>query len=79
VYDAILEKVMAGQANVENDLRDANSLSLLYADLARVHRAAGALDKAEAIEARRVALWTRWREKLPNNPFVRRQLAPTTR
>ena len=76
-YNELLDKVMAGEPDVENDLRNANSLSLLYGDLARLHRLSGAIDKAEATEAKRTALWSHWNRKLPDNPFVLRRLAST--
>ena len=73
-YDQLLAKVMAAKPEVDDDLRAAYSLSLLYRDQARLHRVAGAADRAAAINAKRVALWKQWSEKLPDNPFVLRQL-----
>ena len=74
-YDQLLKGVMAARPDVENDLRDANNLSLLYEDFARLHRLIGATENAKAIETERTELWSRWNRKLPNNPFVLRQLA----
>jgi len=74
-YKDLLERVMVGRPDVEHDLRDAYGLSLLYQDFARVHRAAGTPDEADALDARRLALWRQWNQTRPNNPFVRRQLA----
>lgn len=74
-YDRLLEKIIAAKPDVEEDLRAAYSLSLLYREQARLHRLAGAPDKAEAVDATRLAMWKQWSEKLPNNPFVLRQLA----
>jgi tetratricopeptide (TPR) repeat protein len=76
-YEQLLEKVMAAKPDVDNDLRDAYSLSLLYQDLFRLYRPNGALSKAEAIEAARLALWKQWSAKLPDNAFVLKQLAAT--
>jgi tetratricopeptide (TPR) repeat protein len=78
-YDELLERVMAASPDVDGDLRAAYSLSLLYRDCARLHRLAGASDSAESVEAKRLAIWTRWNEKLPRNPFVLRQLAADDR
>ena len=74
-YEQLLEKVMAGTPDVEHDLRDAYSLSLLYEDLGRLYRVNAASDKADATDAKRRALWTHWNEARPGIPFVLRQLA----
>jgi len=74
-YTVVLDKVMSAKPDVEHDLRDAYGLSLLYRDFARVHRAAGTRDEADALDARRLALWQQWNQTHPNNPFVLRQLA----
>ncbi len=47
---------MADTPDVEHDLRDANSLSLLYRDFARLYRDAGGSAEADALDARRLAL-----------------------
>ena len=74
-YEALVEKVLAAKPDVEHDLREANSLSLLYQDAARVHRAAGAIAHADAFDAKRIGLWQQWLQTHPNNAFVLRQLA----
>jgi hypothetical protein len=57
------------------DLRHANGLSRIYRDLGNLHRRAGHSAKADALDQRRLDLWRYWDHKLPNNPFVQRQLA----
>jgi len=74
-YGDLVGLVMAAAPDVDNDLRDANSLSLLYEDAARVHRAAGASADAGALDAKRRAIWERWNQTHPDNQFVRLQLA----
>ena len=74
-YEQLLEKVMATRPDVERDLRDAYSLALLHADLARLHRSAGAHDRANALDDRTRTMWSGWNRSRPNNPFVLRQLA----
>jgi tetratricopeptide (TPR) repeat protein len=74
-YTDLLAKVMAAKPDIERDLRDANSLSLLYQDFARLYRDAGESAEADALDARRLALWQRWNVAQPNNPFVLRQLS----
>jgi hypothetical protein len=39
-----------------------------------LHRRMGRTDKAEPLEADRLDLWQHWNRKLPNNPFVHREL-----
>ena len=73
-HEELLQKVMAAKPEADQDLRDAYSLSLLYASLSRLQQATGAPDKAAQSEALRIALWNDWNRRLPNNPFVRRQL-----
>jgi serine/threonine-protein kinase len=74
-YEGLLEKVLAAKPDIEHDLRDAYSLSLLYEGLARLYRANAAMDGARATDAKRRAIWTQWNEARPGNLFVRRQLA----
>jgi tetratricopeptide (TPR) repeat protein len=74
-YEQLLGQILAGKPDVEHDLRETYALSLLYEDLARLHRAAAAPAAADAAEAKRRALWSRWNEARPGNPFVLRQLA----
>jgi serine/threonine protein kinase/tetratricopeptide (TPR) repeat protein len=78
-YESLLAKVTAAAHNIGGDLRDAHALSLLYRDAARVHRTAGAADRATDLERRRAALWLQWSRTQPNNGFVRRQLAEAVR
>jgi hypothetical protein len=66
---------MATQPDVEHDLRNANSISWLYRDLARLHRSRGASDKAKVLHEKIRAIWRGWDQARPNNPFVLRQLA----
>jgi len=66
--------VMAAGPDIEHDLRDANSLSLLHRDFASLYRDAGRSAEADALDARRLALWQQWNGTHPDNPFVLRQL-----
>jgi tetratricopeptide (TPR) repeat protein len=75
-YEALLEKVLASQPDVQNDLREAYGLSLMYENLAERQRALGATTQADDSDAKRLALWKHWNGKLPQNPFVLRQLEP---
>ena len=74
-YEELLEKVKASNPYPETDLRHANGLSRIYRDLANLHRRASHTAQAGALDRRRLELWRCWDLKLPNNTFVRRQLA----
>ncbi|MGE0360334.1 MAG: protein kinase [Vicinamibacterales bacterium] len=74
-YQTLLTQVTQTKADVDHDLRDANSLALLYEGLARLHRASGDTGQAAALDGKRLALWQHWDRTLPDNPFVQRRLA----
>lgn len=76
-YEQLLDKVMASKPEPLTDLRDAAKLSRLYEASAGLYRRAGQTERAESMETRRLELWRHWDRKLPNNAFVRRQLAAT--
>jgi tetratricopeptide (TPR) repeat protein len=73
-YEALLAKVRASDPKPETDLRHANNLSRIYHDLAELHRRAGDAAQASMLEQQRLDLWRFWDHKLPNNPFISRQL-----
>src|SRR5215472_7595205 len=75
LYEELLDKVMAAKPDALNDLRDAPKLSQIYEALAQLYRRTGDVVKAETLEDRRRQLWQHWDRKLPNNPFVLRQIA----
>ena len=79
LYQKLIGQVMAGAdpTMIQDDLRNAPRISLLYESLTRLYRLSGQVAKAEAITERRLALWQYWYRKLPENAFVRRQLAAT--
>jgi tetratricopeptide (TPR) repeat protein len=74
IYQQLLDKVLATNPDVFNDLRDAPKLSRIYAALATLYRRTSDLAAARVMTARRVELWRSWQQKLPQNPFIRRQL-----
>ena len=71
---ATARQVLATNPDVFNDLRDAPKLSRIYTALALLYRRTGDAASARVLTARRVELWRSWQQKLPQNPFVRRQL-----
>ena len=74
-YRELLEKIMASKPSPYTDLRDANSISVIQAALSTLERNAGHSDAVAALDRSRRELWQQWDKKLPNNSFVRRQLA----
>jgi serine/threonine protein kinase len=81
-YRQLLEKLMAGGANLQNDLRDAICLSRTWTALANLLRRAGRTNEAGQLEAQRAELWSHWKGKLSNADFLFRQsldqIAPST-
>jgi tetratricopeptide (TPR) repeat protein len=75
IYRKLLDQVLAANPKSETILADAFHLSNIYAATAVLHRRTGQADLASALEARRLELWRLWERKLPNNPFVLRQIA----
>jgi serine/threonine-protein kinase len=75
VGEELLGSVMRATLEPLADLRDAPSLSRLYAALERLHRRTGNNTRAEQLRTARLELWQHWSDRLPDNPFVRQQLA----
>ena len=78
-YDELLGKTLAAKSEPESSLGDAVYLSHIYATMARLNRRDSRNDRAAALEAQQLELWKHWDAKLPNNSFVRRQLASANR
>jgi len=74
-YRELLAKVMASSPDPWNDLEDAYHLSSHYAAMGAILGRVGLTDEAASFEGRRLGLWQHWNQKLPNNPFVIRQMA----
>ncbi|HTB13079.1 MAG TPA: serine/threonine-protein kinase [Bryobacteraceae bacterium] len=73
-YQELYRKIMASNPDPQNDLLNSVYVSRLHISLAALLRRLGRKDQAEPLEAGRLELWECWNRKLPNNPFVRRQL-----
>jgi hypothetical protein len=73
-YEEFLQKIMASKPEPETSLPDAARLSHIYMAIARLDRRSGRKDLATALDSRRLELWRHWNVRLPNNPFVMRQL-----
>jgi tetratricopeptide (TPR) repeat protein len=74
IYQELFRKIMASNPDPQNDLLNSVSVSRLHASLAMLLRRMGRGDEAVPLEAGRLELWRHWNRKLPNNPFVHRQL-----
>jgi tetratricopeptide (TPR) repeat protein len=74
-YQLLLDRIAASNPKPDSSLPDATDLSNIYTGIAVLHRRAGDTRSAADFETRRLDLWRRWDHKLPNNAFVRRQLA----
>ena len=74
IYQELFRKIMASNPDPQNDLLNSVYVSRLNASLATLLRRTGRGDKAVPLEADRLELWRYWNRKLPNNPFVLRQL-----
>jgi hypothetical protein len=77
MYRDLLDKIMASQPDPQNDLSHAHSLSRIYLASARLLLNTASRAEAERLDAQRLELWRVWNAKLPNNPYVQRQLAVT--
>jgi tetratricopeptide (TPR) repeat protein len=74
-YRGLIEKVMVSNPDPAHDLRNATLLSGDQFALAGVLHRLRLTSEAGKIESDRQELWQGWNQKLPNNPFVLRQIA----
>ena len=75
IYEDLLTRIWASEPKPDAILADAIRLSHVYTVMAELDRRIGRSDAAYSYETRTIELWQRWDAKLPNNGFVRRQLA----
>ncbi len=73
IYRELLDR--ARGAKPETSLIDAVNLSNIYRSMAALYSRGRHADLVSAMETRRLDLWRQWDRKLPNNAFVRRQIA----
>jgi len=78
LYEQLLGKVMATDADPLSDLRDAPQFSGMYEALAMLYNRTGDPAKAAAMNSRRAELWRHWQFALPNNSFVQGELSAAT-
>jgi tetratricopeptide (TPR) repeat protein len=75
VYEDLIGKVMASRPDPTNDLPHATSLSRLYERLGDLHRRNAHPELAQALAAKRREIWDAWARRLPQNPYIQKQLA----
>lgn len=72
-YHQLLDKLVAWEPDLQNDLRDATCIARSWTGLAILLRRAGRVDEAARLEKRRAELLSHWKTKLPNGDFLIRQ------
>jgi serine/threonine protein kinase len=73
-YQELLRQIIASNPDPQNDLVNAARISRLDDSLAGLLRRVGRTGEAAALEENCLKLWRDWGGKLPNNPFVLRQI-----
>jgi tetratricopeptide (TPR) repeat protein/predicted Ser/Thr protein kinase len=68
-------RIMKSNPDLQNDLLNAAQVSRLDGVLAALLRRVGRTDEAASLDQNCTELWRHWDRKLPNNPFVERQMA----
>jgi len=74
-YQDLRGRIMKSHPDPQNDLLNAAQISQLDRALAALLRRVGGTDEAVSLDQNRLELWRHWDRKLPNNPFVQRQIA----
>jgi hypothetical protein len=74
-YRDLRARVMKSNPDPQNDLLHAAQISRLDSAVAALLRRVGRTDEASSLDQDRLELWRHWDRKLPNNPFVQRQIA----
>jgi tetratricopeptide (TPR) repeat protein len=75
LYRELLDKGLVKRPALEPELEDAAELSRVYDALIGLQHRQGRNDLAAPLEAARTQLWQGWRDRLPQNGYVLRQLA----
>ena len=73
-YRDLRGRIMKSNPDPQNDLLNAAQISQIDGALAALLRRVGRTDEAVSLDQNRLDLWRHWDGKLPNNPFVQRQI-----
>jgi len=74
-YRDLRGRIMKSNPDLQNDLLSAAQISRLDIALSVLLRRVGRSDEAASLDQNRLELWRHWDRKLPNSPFVQRQIA----
>jgi tetratricopeptide (TPR) repeat protein len=74
IYEELINKMDPAESDAQFNLQDAVHLSTICSSAANAYRRVHRIERAAALERRRLDLWQRWKQKLPNNAFVRQEL-----
>jgi hypothetical protein len=74
-YRDLRGRIMKSNPDLQNDLLNAAQIWRLDGALSALLRRLGRTDEAGSLDQNRLDLWRLWDRKLPNNPFVQRQIA----
>jgi|SRR5579864_959564 len=74
-YRDLRVRITKSNPDLQNDLLNAAQISRLDGALPVLLRRVGRPDEAGSLDQNRLGLWRLWDRKLPNNPFVQRQIA----
>jgi serine/threonine-protein kinase len=73
-YEELRHRILASNPDPQNDLANAASMSRLDASLGTLLLRVSRTEEAVSLDKSRLELWQQWDRKLPNNPFVQRQI-----
>jgi serine/threonine-protein kinase len=74
MYEDLLARMQPARSGLQPDLEAAVHFSTLYGAASALYQSSGDTTKAVLMQTRRLELWRQWKQKLPNNAFVQRQL-----
>jgi serine/threonine protein kinase len=74
IYQELLDRMQPEKSGQARSLADAVRLSTVYRSAAAIHRRAGDVATASALERRDRDMWQFWDGKIPQNAFVRGHL-----
>lgn len=78
-YQRLRGQIVVSKTAWDSNLFDATHMSTLDASMASLLRRLGRPSEAMVLDQDRLSLWRQWYRKLPNNPFVQRQVAAVLR
>ncbi len=77
-YRQLCAAMSAAHADPWNDLVDAVNVSRVEGSLSAQLRRVGHLEEAAILQRSRLDLWRSWGKRLPDNPFIRQEIAASS-